>query len=46
VGWLVQEDAAAVIVAAQVTDGDEPQRFDLVMRIPKVLIRKRRILRS
>jgi hypothetical protein len=43
VGWLLHEDKQAIILAAQVADGEKPQ-FDLVMRIPKSLIRKRRVL--
>ena len=43
VGWLLHEDKQAVILAAQIADGEKPQ-FDLVMRIPKSLIRKRKVL--
>jgi hypothetical protein len=42
-GWLLHEDKQAIILAAQIADGERPE-YDLVMRIPKSLIRKRRVL--
>ena len=45
VGWLLHEDEDAVIIASQVATDDTEPRFDLVMRIPKVLIKKRKVLK-
>jgi hypothetical protein len=41
VGWLVQETDVALIMASQVATDEKEPRYDLLMFIPKVLIRKR-----
>lgn len=44
VGWLLSEDESALVLAAQIATG-EPARYDLVMFIPKALIRARKVLK-
>lgn len=43
VGWLIHEDKTGIVLASQIADGERPE-YDLVMRIPKSLIRTRRVL--
>lgn len=45
-GWLLKEDDIAITLSAQIAlDGEKPM-YDLVSWIPKVLIRKRKVLKS
>ena len=43
VGWLIYEDKVCIILASQIAESDRPE-YDLVMRIPKSLIRSRKAL--
>ncbi len=45
VGWLLREDNTVIVVAAQVAVDHKEPRYDLVMMIPKALIRKRKCLK-
>lgn len=47
IGWLLWEDKTALVVGAQsaMVHEDKPS-FDLVMYIPKVLVKKRRCLKT
>lgn len=45
VGWLLKEDEAAIVIAAQIATDHEKPNYDLVMFIPKALIRKRKVLK-
>lgn len=47
VGWIVKETKDLLILAAQQTVPSEgyEDNFDLVMRIPKAVIRKRRVIK-
>lgn len=45
VAWLLREDNVAIVVAAQIAMDEKEPRYDLVMFIPKALIRKRKTLK-
>jgi hypothetical protein len=45
VGWLILETPKLLIVAAQKGITEETSRYDLVMRIPKALVRVRRVIK-
>ena len=45
VGYLLHETEVALILAAQIATDEKEPRYDLLMFIPKVLIRKRTRLR-
>jgi hypothetical protein len=47
VGWLVREDETAIVIAAQLAPKKDEKdcEFDLCMFIPKVLIKKRRVIK-
>jgi len=40
-GWLIKETREALVIAAQIATDEKEPRYDLVMWIPKVLVRKR-----
>lgn len=45
VGWLLAEGPEAITIASQIADSATEPRYDLVMFIPKSLIRKRRVIK-
>jgi len=45
VGWLVQETDVALIMAGQIATDEKEPRYDLLMFVPKVLIRKKKVIR-
>lgn len=45
VGWIISEDATTIVIAAQEAMHPDKPMWDLVMRIPKSLIRSRKTIR-
>lgn len=44
-GWVLHEDADTLVITSQIAKDHEAPRYDLVMMIPKALIRKRKTLK-
>lgn len=45
VGWLLHENQQAIVLASQLATDEKEPRYDLVMYVPKSLIRTRKVIK-